>query len=156
MKATPEGIGTFALVSLVVIATSLASACGAPLSSDAPHSSEAPSREPMTQPPPSGDPRAAALRPALRPAEGAARSSDEDVLFIDRALRASGTDYTEDGLATYVEWGLTAVVTTTAQAYRLGVSGPRVNAEWELLIDRQSGRVTIEMTATEAEPPDFE
>ncbi len=101
-------------------------------------------------PRPAGDDRAALLRRALTGAE----LSDDEVAFIDRSLRASDTDYTEDGLATYVEWELTAVVSTTEDAYWLGVAGPRVNAEWEMRIDRQTGAVSIEMTATEEpEPP---
>jgi len=92
---------------------------------------------------------------ALRPALSGASVSAEDVRFIDESLRHSGQDYTEDGLLTFVEWELVARVRSSTERFKLMVSGPRVNAEWELLIDRRTGEVTVSEVATLAEePPD--
>lgn len=68
----------------------------------------------------------------LRRALSGASLSDEEVRWLDAALRRSKTDYTEQGLATFVEWGLVAEVTRDGNVLGLFVGGPRVNAEWRL------------------------
>ncbi len=94
---------------------------------------------------------------ALRPALSGASVSDEEVGFIHESLRRWGGEYTEDGLLTFVEWELVARVESSSERYELMVAGPRVNAEWELFIDRRTGEVTEGMVATLAEePPDDE
>jgi hypothetical protein len=85
-----------------------------------------------------------------------AELTDEEVRFIDAGLRRSGLEYTENGLSTFVEWELGADVTASESSYRLYVAGARVNAEWEIFIDRRTGAATQGTVATEdpAPPPD--
>jgi hypothetical protein len=84
--------------------------------------------------------------------------TDEEVRFLHRALRRSDTPYTERGLATYAEWELTAEVQVAPDGrWRLRVAGPRVNAEWELRVDRETGAVeegALATDATEAPAPE--
>lgn len=68
----------------------------------------------------------------LRRALSGVPLSDEEVRWLDAALRRSKTPYTEQGLATFVEWGLVAEVTRNGDVIGLFVGGPRVNAEWRL------------------------
>jgi len=80
--------------------------------------------------------------------------SDDEVRFLDGALRRSGTDYTEEGLRTFAAWELTAEVDVTDDGrWSLFVAGPRVNAEWTLLVDRETGEVEVGMVATLADEP---
>lgn len=79
--------------------------------------------------------------------------TDADVRFIHESLLGSSAEYTDAGLLTFVEWELVAQVEGSAERFVLLVAGPRVNAEWELFIDRRSGEVTQGMIATEAEGP---
>ena len=95
--------------------------------------------------------------PRLRGALGerGAGLSDEDVAFIHRCLLASDGEYTERGLETYLEWGLEARVTTTADKLELWVvpTTGNVNADWALEIDRETGEVTDVWSSTFFELP---
>lgn len=90
----------------------------------------------------------------MRRALSGATLSDDEVVFLHESLRRSGTDYTENGLLTLAEWELTAQVTNVPGTYQLFVSGPQVNAEWGLDIERSTGTVTVGMIATLAEEPE--
>ncbi len=95
----------------------------------------------------------ARLRRAL--ADRGAGLSDEDVAFIHHSLSGSDTEYTERGLETFLEWGLVAAVTATPVQLTLMVAPTtgRVNADWELFIDRSTGAVTEGAVGTIEEPP---
>ncbi len=93
------------------------------------------------------------LRGAL--GEGGAGLSDEDVAFIHQSLIASGTEYTQQGLETFLEWELEARVTATPEKLALWVmpTTGKVNADWTLEIDRSTGAVTEGWVSTFMEPP---
>jgi len=133
-----------------VLGLSLLGGCGADQSSEGFARDEPAAAETPAAPADEGEPISDEMRSALT----GLPLSDDEIHFLDAALERSGTEYTEHGLATFAEWELVAEVSEASDGrWRLAIAGPRVNAEWELFVDRATGAVEEGMVATLEEPP---
>lgn len=86
------------------------------------------------------------------------RLSDREVVFIHEALIRHAGEYEQRGLETFLEWELRATVRGTPQTFVLNVvpTTGRVNAEWELVVDRSSGDIKDGAQWSIVEPPGSE
>ncbi len=81
--------------------------------------------------------------------------TDAQILFLHAALQRSGTEYTKNGLLTFAEWELAAEVRLKSdKRWSLRVAGPSVNAEWQLLVDPETGEVEEGYVSTYLPIPD--
>lgn len=76
--------------------------------------------------------------------------SDNEIMFIHEALVKSGLEYTENGFDTLKTWELLATIKEDEKNYYITISPitARVNAEWQLQIDKNTGTTEQTWSAT--------